>query len=312
MTTCSTYYPNGLVGYPCIVARGPGEAIVSDWSGNISLLDLRGKAIVRSENVSLVVEGQPLGCSALSSLQVEPESLRWCAVATRGAYAALWNLESSEVRKIHSESGPVNAVAFTPEGTRLAIGTGFYNLTPGRVVRAGIQVWSLSETEPVHLMTTILPGVCVDRILWDSDLDRIVCVTGDESQEEGYLCCLEGESLRAICLDRIPLAGVARIIATGDSYLVAHRVGIHSYDWRDFSLKWSHLESVEDADLAFDESADLLFFSGRTFLAPDGEVVGNADPSDMVSCIAPKPGGGFLGVSKEGTVSTWDSTEGGE
>jgi WD40 repeat protein len=291
------------------VARGTDEAIVSDWSGKLTLLDLGRNAIVKSENVSLVVDGQSIGCSTLSSLQIEPESLRWCAVATRGAYAALWNLETSEVCKIHSEDGPVNAVAFSPDGTRLAIGTGFYNLTPGRVVRAGIQVWSLSEEEPTHLMTTTLPGVCVERILWDADLDRIVCVTGDESQGFGYLCCLDGESLRALCLDRIPLVGVNRILSTRDAYLVAHREGIHSFDWRDFSLKWSHSETVERADLAFDESAELLFFSGTTFLAPDGEIVGMVESPDTVSCIAPKPGGGFLCVSEEGVVSVWESVE---
>jgi WD40 repeat protein len=305
-------YPTGLIGYPCIVARGSDEAIVSDWSGNVSLFDLRRKVIVKSENVSLYVDGQPIGCSTLSSLQVEPDAFCLCAVATRGAYAALWNLESLEVRKVNSENGPVNAVAFSPDGTRLAIGTGLYNLTPGRVVRAGIEVWSLSDEEPAHVMSTTLPGICVDRILWDADLDRIVCTTGDQSQELGHLCCLEAESLRAICLDRIPLVGVQRVLSTRDAYLVAHGEGIHAYDWRDFSLKWSHSASIERADLAFDETTDLLLYGGRTVLSPDGEVIGRIEMPETVSCITPKPGGGFLCVSENGFVTTWEPTEGTE
>jgi WD40 repeat protein len=133
-------YPRDFDGYPCIVARGPDQAIVCDWSGDVSLLDLRRKSIVKRENVSWVFEGKRLACMTLSSLQIEPESGRSCVVATRGAYAALWNLETSEVCKIHPDTGPVNAVAFSPDGTRLAIGTGYYNLSPGRVVRPTVEV----------------------------------------------------------------------------------------------------------------------------------------------------------------------------
>lgn len=190
-------YPKGFTGFPCIVAKGTEEAVVSDWSGNLTLLDLQRKSVVKHENVSWFLDGQSLGCKTLASLEIEPESRRWFAVATRGGYAALWNPDSSEVVKIHPErGGSVNAVAFSPDGTRLALGTGFYNLMPGRVVRAIVEVWSLSDGPPTYLMSTTLPGVCVDRILWDADLDRIVCTTGDQSQGFGHLCCLDAESLR--------------------------------------------------------------------------------------------------------------------
>jgi hypothetical protein len=302
-------YSNDYVGYPCIVARGPDQAIVCDGSGTISLLDLSRKSIVKSENVSWVYRGQRLACMTLSSLQVEPEAGRSCVVATRGSYAALWDLESSEVCKIDSDAGPVNAMAFSPDGTRLAIGTGYYNLSSVRGPRPTIQVWTLSGTEPIHLMSTTLPGVCVDTILWDSDYDRIVCVTGDESQASGYLCCLDGNSLRSLCLDGIPIHMVSRILAVGQSYLVAHGKGIHAFDRDDFSLKWTHTESVEIDDLAFDEEEAMLFFSGTTFLTTDGEVVGKVELPDAVSSIAPRPDGGFLCVSSQGVVSAWDYVE---
>ncbi len=88
---------------------------MSDWSGHLTLLDLRRKAVAKTENVSFIVAGESLGCSTLTSLQIQPESQRrWCAVATRGGYAALWNLDSSKVTKIHPEGGgSVNAVAFS-------------------------------------------------------------------------------------------------------------------------------------------------------------------------------------------------------
>jgi WD40 repeat protein len=303
-------YPKGFFGFPCIVAKGTGEAVVSDWSGNLTLLDLHRKAVVKSENVSWMLDGQPLGCQTLASLDLQPELLRWCAVATRGGYAALWNPDSSEVVKIHPErGGSVNAVAFSPDGTRLALGTGLYNLTPGRAVRANIEVWSLSDGEPTHLMSTTLPGICVDRIHWDTSLGQIVCTSGDESQEFGHLCCLDGDSLRADCLDRVPLVGVARVLATWDTCLVVHRDGIHAYDRQDFNLKWSHTESVERADLAYDETTDLLFHSAGTALSLDGEVVGRIEMPEGVSCLTPKPYGGFLCVSKTGVVSTWEPDE---
>jgi hypothetical protein len=307
--TASLRHPKGFPGYPCIVARGADEAVVSDWSGRLTFLDLRRKAVVRTEIVSLIVDGQFLGCSTLASLQVEPESQRRCAVATRGGYAAVWNPDSSKVIKIHPEGGgSVNAVAFSPDGTRLALGTGFYNLTPGRIVRASLEVWALAEDEPAHLMSTTLPGVCVDRILWDADLDRIVCTTGDQSQGFGHLCCLEAESLRALCLDHIPFCAAVRLLATGDAYVVAHREGIHAYDWRDFSLKWSFEESDERADLAFDETTELLLHGGGAVLSTEGEVVGRIEMPEAVACITPKSGGGFVCVSESGVVSAWEPT----
>jgi dipeptidyl aminopeptidase/acylaminoacyl peptidase len=270
-------YSKGFVGFPRIVARGTDQAIVCDWTGTISLIDLPGKSVVRSENVAWVFQGQPLGCTSLTSLQGHPETTDSCVVATRGAYAALWDLESSEVRKIETGGGPVNAVAYSPDGTRLAIGTGHYDLSSGRIVRPTIQVWELADSGPTRLKFTTLPGQCVDTILWEPYSERIICVSGDSSQESGYLCCLDGDSLHSLCLDRIPLAFVSRILAVGDSYLVAHRGGVQAYDRDDFSPRWSHAEDVESADLAHDEETGILFFGGTTFLESDGEVVGKAE-----------------------------------
>lgn len=302
-------YSNDPVGHPRIVARGRDQAIVCDWTGILSLIELVRKSIVKTENVAWESQGQRLGCTNLSALQVEPERGHSCVVATRGAYAALWNLESSEVIKLHPDTGPVNAVAYSPDGSRLAIGTGYYNLSPGRIVRPTLQVWDLEGTEPMQLMSTTLPGLCVDTILWDSDCDRIVCVTGDASQESGYLCCLDGDSLRSHCLDRIPLAVVSRILVVGQSYLVAHRGGIQAYDRDDFSPGWTHTECVESADLALDEETDILFFSGTTFLGSDGEVLGKAESPGTCTSVAARPDGGFLSVSNQGMVSVWDYFE---
>lgn len=302
-------YSSGFVGFPRIVARGSDQAIVCDWTGTISLLDLSRKSIVGSENVAWFLDGEPLGCTNLSSLQIEPETGRSCVVATRGSYAAVWNLDSSEVLKIEAGSGPVNAVAYSPDGTRLALGTGSSSLSPGRVVRPSIQVWDLADSGPTHLMSTTLPGQCVDAILWEPYSERIVCVTGDSSQESGYLCCLDGDSLHSLCLDRIPLAVASRILAVGNSYLVAHRGGVQAYDRDDFRPRWAHEEAVESADLAHDEGTDIVFFGGTTFLGPDGEVVGTAKFPGTFSSVASRSDGGFLGVSKEGTISVWDFNE---
>ena len=303
------HYSIGFVGFPRIVARGSDQAIVCDWTGAISLIDLPGKSIVKSENVATFLDGQPIGCTTLSSLQIEPETGRTCVVATRGAYAALWHLDSSEVLKIEAGRRPVNAVAYSPDGTRLAIGTGFYDLSSGRIVRPTIQVWELADSGPTRLMTTTLPGQCVDTILWEPYSERIICVSGDKSQESSYLCCLDGDTLHSLCLDRIPIAMVSRILAVGDSYLVAHQGGVHAYDSSDFSPRWTHEEAVESADLAHDEETDILFFGGTTFLGSDGEVVGKAEFPGTFSSVTPRPDGGFLGVSKEGMISVWDFVE---
>jgi hypothetical protein len=302
-------YSSKFVGSPRIVAQGNDQAIVCDWTGTISLIDLPGKSIAKSENVAWFMDGQPLGSTTLSSLQIEPETGRSCVVATRGAYAALWNLDSSEVLKIEAGNGPVNSVAYSPDGTRLAIGTGVYDLSSGRIARPTIEVWDLADSEPTRLMSTTLPGQCLDTILWEPYSERIICVSGDASQESGYLCCLDGDSLHALCMDRIPLCHVSRILSVGYSYLVAHRGGVQAYDRDDFSPRWSHEEPVEAADLAHDEDTDIMFFGGTTFLGSDGEVVGKAEFPGTFSSVAPRRDGGFLGVSKEGMISVWDFIE---
>ena len=301
-------YSNQFVGHPKIAARGRDRAVVCDWTGTIALndLDSKKKPIVRSANVAVMYGGQPVACQNLSSLQVQPEKQRACAVATKGAYAAVWDFKSGEVYKIEPIAGPVNAVAYSPDGTRLAIGTGRYALASGQVVRPTVEVWKFTKSGPTRLKATTLPGVCVDAMLWDADSDRIVCVTGEATQDSGWLCCLDGTSLLAHCLDRIPFAVSTRILDVGQSYLVAHRAGIQSYDRDSFRPGWAHAEDVETATLAFDEETDTLFFGGATFLTGDGDVLGKAESPATCSWIAARPGGGFLSVSDEGMIGLWD------
>lgn len=301
-------YSYEYVGHPRIAARGRDRAVVCDWTGTIALIDLdsKKKPIVRSANVAVMSEGRPIACQTLSSLQVQPEKERTCAVATRGTYAAVWDFKSGEVHKIEPTAGSVNAVAYSPDGTRLAIGTGRYALSSGQVIRPTVEVWKLAKSGPTCLKVTTLPGVCVDAMLWDADFDRIVCVTGEATQDSGWLCCLDGTSLLAHCLDRIPFAVSTRILDVGQSYLVAQRAGIQSYDRDSFRPGWAHAEDVEAATLAFDEETDTLVFGGATFLTGDGDVLGKAESPATCSWVAARPRGGFLSISDEGMIGLWD------
>ena len=131
-------------------------------------------------------------------------------------------------------------------------------------------------------------------------------MTGEATQKSGWLCCLDGDSLLAHCLDRTPFAIATQILEVGQSYLVAHRAGIQSYNRDSFRPGWAHVEDVETATLAFDEETDTLLFGGTTFLSGDGDMLGRAESPATCSWVAARPGGGVLSVSNEGMIGLWD------
>ena len=121
--------------------------------------------------------------------------------------------------KIHPvEGGTVQAVAISPDGRTLAIGTGGYSVS-GPPQTAHVELWDLSDDDgPRYVGFAALPGVCVDAIAWSPDGGLIACASGLRSQKTGFVAQLEADDLRARSFFETPWAGTTRLgYVDGDS-----------------------------------------------------------------------------------------------
>ena len=122
------------------------------------------------------------------------------------------DLDRQAVAKIHPvQGGTVQAVAFSPDGRYLAIGTGAYSTSgdrPSRRIRALV---ALGRRAAAYAGFAALPGVCVNAIAWNADGDLLACATGLRSQKSGFIAQLEADDLRARSFFETPWTGTGRL-----------------------------------------------------------------------------------------------------
>lgn len=106
-----------------------------------------------------------------------------CAVATRSSWAGVWDVDDEAVRRVYTETGPCNAVAISPNGELLAIGTGYYPLRDP-VPRCGLEIWNIDGAAEL-LSKVRLPDVAIDWLWWDEDLDWLLAWSGALTQDRG-------------------------------------------------------------------------------------------------------------------------------
>ena len=306
--TCLRYSRQD-VGYPCIAALARDLSVVADGTGHIRLIDLARKKTLARQFVGAM---GGLACRNLRSLRVGPAPSMRVAVATRGGYGVLMDFARQVVENVYPEQGgSVNAVAFSPDGGILALGTGYYPLG-GEPQPAHVEIWSLPEgSAPEFVTFAALPGVCVDAIAFRGDGDRIACVTGLRTQNAGYLAQLDASDLRPISFcgaawfnsDRLCYLGLGDRIASvsgGGFRIVDGRTG--SEEWR----AQPRQSSADIQDFDYDEESDELVLSdGRVLHPDDGEELRRFRPIKNCTSIAIRPGGGYLGVSSEGRIACW-------
>jgi hypothetical protein len=294
------------------VAIDRDRCAVADGTGNVTVINLRSQEVGPRLFVG-IVGGT---ASNLRSLRRHPVLPGVVAVATRGAYAAIGDLDRQAVAKIHSvQGGTVQAVAFSPDGRRLAIGTGAYSVS-GPAQPAHVELWNLSEEEGARYVGfAALPGVCVDAIAWSPDGGLIACATGLRSQKSGFVAQFEAEDLRARSFFEVPWTGTGRLgYVDGESpcslLAIASRSGFRMLGASDGQEAW-RLDRTESPDVPLD--FDLIPHERQVVLT-SGQVLDALDKAErshflaMNDCtsIAARPGGGYIGASNRGRVYCWD------
>lgn len=311
----------GVSGYPSIAFCDPGLVVVSDYSGFIRSIETKSMTVRSKVFVSYKISGVPMP-EPLCSLCVNPANSKNCSVAIRCGYAVLWDIGEKNFKPIYPNlEGPVNCVAFSNDGNKLALGIGFYPLHAAlwgtRGDEAGVEVWRIDEEEPVLEASTRLPGVCTDCIAWDRNDYEIACVTGSLYQKQGFLIRLNAGYLSPVKF--IETQGVvARNIEyeyfedqdSPERLVVGYGRGLlNSYplseEPQDF---WSYKISEDKFDFCCDMDAMRVFtINGKILDANDGSIIGEFEPLGDCSSLKIYPPGGLVGISTKGILRIWKS-----
>ncbi len=311
-TTC-VHYSRDYVGNPCIVALDRDRCAVADGTGQVVLVNLPAQDV--RARVYVGVTGGGASCN-LRSLRRHPARPGIVAVATRGGYAVVVEVDRQQVAKIHPvQGGTVQAVAFSPDGRYLAIGTGSYS-TSGEPQPAHVELWSHSgEEPPTYAGFAALPGVCVNAMTWNADGDLVACATGLRSQKSGFIAQLDAEDLRARSFFEMPWTGTGRLCyvdreSPGSHLAVAFKGGFRLLGASDGKPAWQ-VDRAEASELPLD--FDLNPTNGQIALT-SGAILDPLDGAErsrflaMKDCtsIAARPGGGYIGASTRGRIYCWD------
>jgi len=301
-------FPTGFVGFPCIAPLDRDNCIITDWSGHIAVFNLTSRKVLARTYVGVEALS---ACQNLQSLCVEPSESKTAAVATRGGYAVVYDSERHDFQRIHPEQGgTVNSVAFAPEGKLLAIGTGSYALS-GSQQPAMVELWSLEGETPKCLGFVALPGVCVDAMTWDDYGQEIAVATGLRSQDRGFVARLDASDLRPLAFAETPWAMSRRLAFVdggGDSgdLVIAHNGTIQLLDRQDGSEGWKVESGATFADFAHDPDENLVVLTNGAVLdASDGSATDQLKSMTDCTSVAVRPGGGYLGASREGKLCWW-------
>lgn len=310
-TTC-VHYSHDYVGNPGIVAIGRDRCAVADVTGNVTAVHLGSHEV--GPRLFVGITGGT--ASNLRSLRGSPARPGVIAVATRGAYAAVGDLDRQAVAKIHPvQGGTVHAVAISPDGRALAIGTGGYS-NMGLPPSARLELWALSDEEgPRFVGFAAMPGACVDAIAWSPDGGRIACAVGLRSQKAGFVGQLEAAGLGALSYFETPWAGTVRLgYVDGESpcshLAIAFRGGFRVLAAGDGQEAWrldrsGSPEIPIDFDLIPRERLVVLSI-GVVLDARDGSARSTFLAMNDCTSIVARPGGGYLGVSTRGRIYCWD------
>ena len=310
-TTC-VHYSREYVGSPCIVAIDRDRCVVADGTGNLTAVDLKPQVV--GPRLFVGVSGGM--ATNLRSLRSTPARPWMVAVATRGAYAAIGDLEQMSVAKIHPvEGGTVQAVAISPDGCTLAIGTGSYTAA-GPPPAAGLELWDLSpEGGPRFVVSAAMPGACLDAVMWSPDGARIACALGMRLQKTGFVAQFDAARLRALSYFETPFASASRLgyldgNTPASRLAVALRGGFRVLDAVDGTEAW-RIDRPESPDvpLDFDVLADeglVVLNSGLVLDVRDGSTRSRFLAMNDCTSIAARPGGGFIGASNRGRIYCWD------
>jgi hypothetical protein len=291
------------LGYPFLISVSKDWVLASTWSGRCLLIEVESGRAKLQPFVGDRSVGRNLRRPAVRLL--DPPM---CAVATGAPWGAVWTLGDDEARRIFSDHGSVNAVALSPDGCVLALGTGHYPLGP-EYPKCALEIWSITGT-PRRLKLARLPDVAVDQIWWDEYSDLLLVCSGELSQDRGHLWIFDGGSLELLESAPVDYCVVAGAIVEGGDCVLSvgpDRVDrrltdeLHAVDER-----WTLTESITTAALSY-ETSEIFFPTGQLINYTSGEVE-LLPPLPGCVGVAARPGGGFVGLAQSGMLRVWDRT----
>ncbi len=311
METRCVHYSREYVGSPCIIPQDHEHCVVADATGHLTVIHLTTEHVLARIFVG-VTGGQLTG--NLRSLRAGPRGLN--AVATRGGYAVVVDLDRQVVSKVYPEQGgTVNTVALSPDGRFLAIGTGSYSPSVD-AQPARIELWELSDDRsPEFRSFAALPGVCIDTIVWNRACDRIACASGLASHKAGFIVQFDASQLRPVSFFEASWAGSGRLEYVDRESPSSHLAVLFRGSFRVVD-SWNGKEAwrVDRPDMPdllqdFDhdpENREIVLTSGRVLDAATGAEKKHFLVMKDCTSIAIRPGGGYVGASNRGRIYCWD------
>ena len=254
----------------------------------------------------------------LQCAAIQPEG-RLCAAALGPMGFAVWEFGDHRFVRIEVP-GPVTALAFSPDGSWLVVGTGLYSLHAGGV-DARLYLFELplrsSNAEPVRWIA--LPGCSVDALHWPWTWDPILAVTGFLDQQSGLAVRIAAPELRPLGFDLVPRAMASRAVGVSLSEdredglaTISYREAVLGRDcgiqsglgWTDPSCWRYETEGGNPAAAAWVERRGCWFMSDGWLVDRKGHRLERLNPlKDCVDVVATWKG--CAGVASDGTVRYW-------
>jgi hypothetical protein len=302
-----------ILGYPKLCFVNNDIIIFTTWIGKIFTFNLNSMTI--KNHIFVGTPNYTYGL-VLDLPCINPVNFNTCICSNRTNYAILWDIRKNDFQKIAShKSGSINCVSYSTCGNYILFGKGMYSLKPeyqkGGINEAHLELWSIKEDKPKFLKSTILPGVCVDSIIWDSDNSEIICLTGMISQDQGFVIRLNSYNLEPISYIEIPVALNYKCICIHNN-AERHIIVLNQNDLYEFIIEgkennWDikFNENVFDMDYNPNKN-ELILSNGNIYDCDEGQLIKRLEPLPDCTSIIYYPNGGYIGISESGVIRYWE------